>query len=255
MLVACGGGGGGASTTAAPTSPTPTAAVPPTAGVAAEPTTFEWTELTGQLAASANNALQAALGGSATTSMSRWAPAILRMPAATAAVSSAYFCCGALPVDAAASANSYVTVDSTLTVIAGASSFGLVQDLKSLATTTWVSNNGTRWRLEMSNVRVTGNVDTSGGNVRPEQRFRLQGTLIYYLPSGEEKRAEIDVALVYRDVESGEPAATGQAGPAPLAGDALKPLIPPQRCSRPREGCGPLVMGDAACNGFPVCAR
>jgi hypothetical protein len=239
----CGGGGDTSSSADNPTAPTTVAT--------ADPATADWTQLAGQLAAATNAALRSALGGSAATAQSLASPLALQRPSGSSTIAAAFFCCGNAP------STSHLTVESVFTVSpADASGFTLSQTIQTSSATDWASTSGVRWRIETDGLRVTGQVVTAGTSVRAEQQFRLQGALTYFLASGVGKRQNIDVALAYANVETSGPVATGQMGPAPLAGGApLDSNNPPQRCSLPREGCGPLANGDAPCTKYPVCPR
>jgi len=245
------GGGGAARPPDAPTSPTPTA---PT--IAGEPTSADWTLLAGQLASMGNDALQNALapsGGTAADPFRVEPMSHLRPPAQGSTVTTQYFCCG----NVGTQATSHVLLDSSITITPGNNgSFTLAQGIRTLSTTDWISTTGgVRWRLEASDLRINGTVRTTGSTVEAVQEFRLQGTVTYFLPSGEARRADINVLLNYQNIESGSPTATGQAGPLQLPGQVLTPLVSPARCSRPLEGCACAngCTGTAPCTKWPRC--
>ena len=108
-------------------------------------------------------------------------------------------------------------------------------------------------RIEADAMRISGTLVTTNGVVREVQEFRLQGALIFTLASGQSKRTDIDVVLSYTAFEAGQLTASGQMGPVQMPAGPMQSFVPPSRCSRPREGCGPLAVGDAPCTFFPRC--
>jgi len=253
-LLSCGGGGGGgaANTPTVPTGPVPTA---PT--IAGEPESADWTLLSGQLASMGNDSLQNALSpnGIAANPFRVRTMSHLHAPAQGSTVTTQYFCCGNPgPVP---QTTSHVLLDSSITITPGNNgSFTLAQNFRTVSTTEWISTTGgVRWRLDTSDLRIVGTVKSAGGAVDAAQEFRLQGTVTYFLASGEARRADINVLLNYANFESGGPTATGQAGPVLITGQVLAPLVSPGRCSRPLEGCACAngCTGTAPCTKWPRC--
>jgi hypothetical protein len=251
--LSCGGGGG------EPGAPTgPTTSTPPVATSAGEPTSDEWTLFTGQLAHIGNDSLQNALAPSVGTASNPFrvrAMSHLRPPAQDSTVTTQYFCCGNAGVDT--QTTSHVLLDTSITITPGDNgSFTLAQNFRTVSTTDWISTTGgVRWRLDATDLRIFGTVRTAGGAVDAAQEFRLQGTVTYFLASGEARRADINVLLNYPNIESSQPTATGQAGPLQFAGQVLAPLVSPSRCSRPLEGCACAngCSGTAPCTKWPRC--
>jgi hypothetical protein len=94
----------------------------------------------------------------------------------------------------------------------------------------------------------------SGSTYQAAQTFKLQGS-IGYVVSGSTKAQPIDVTLTYSNFQTSAPTATGQMGPVPMTSTPLPAPTPgtSSRCSPPREGCGPLVSGNAPCTKYPLC--
>ncbi len=204
--------------------------------------------LSAQLSAIGIQAFTAAVTTPATsgTSLGRVVPLSVAVPSASRTIDAAFLCCGESTTGA--------RVVASGTVTPGSGALVLSERVVSAAGTRWVSGSNT-WTLALpaDGLSITANLVTAAGAVAAQQEFRLVGTITYSNSQIGTKTGSIDVVLGYANFETDSPTATGQMGPARGSGTTIPAPIPPQRCSRPREGCGPLVSGNAACNGYPTC--
>jgi hypothetical protein len=139
-------------------------------------------------------------------------------------------------------------------VTPGSGALGILQTLGSFTETEWSSATSTAgWRIDLSQLRITGELRANATTVDAAQQFRLHGSMAYGLPGTIMQVVNVDVLFNYADLESGAPSATGSIGPTTLTGQAMTPVTVPSRCSRPREGCGPMATGNAPCTVWPAC--
>jgi hypothetical protein len=227
-------GGGGT-----PTSPTTTG----------DPATADWTSLASQLAQIGAEQIVAAMGSAGPTSVSPTRPRALTAPAQNFSVTGAYFCCGPK-----STTTSHIVVSTSVTVPPGAGALGILQTIGSFNETEWTSTTANGWRIDLSQLQITAGLTTTGSTITGAQQLRLSGSMAYG-KAGEATMTlvAVDVLFTYANLESSVPTASGQMGPATLAGQSLTPSPGASRCSRPREGCGPLVNGDAPCTVWPKC--
>jgi hypothetical protein len=244
-LASCGGGGGGKSSQIDSPTPTgPTNSGTPTA--TGDPSNLDYITLGAQLVSMAADQIVQSLSGSGVSAASRVGPLELKRPAQNINRTAGFYCCGA-------STATFVTMTTAVTVPNNAGALGILQTIGSLTEPEWSSTVANGWRVDLSQLRITSELDTSGSSVNPTQQLRLSGTLRYTMPNASTKEQTVDVVFRYANLESSVPTATGKIGPATLSGEPTAPLIQPGRCSRPREGCGPTVSGDAPCTVWPKC--
>jgi hypothetical protein len=142
---------------------------------------------------------------------------------------------------------------TAITVPGSTGSLGILQTLGHLTEPEWSSTVANGWSVDLSKLRVTSDLETSGTSVNPSQQLRLSGTFSYRMPNASTKDVVVDVVFRYANLESSVPTATGRIGSANLTGEPTQALVQPSRCSRPREGCGPTVSGDNPCTVWPKC--
>ena len=246
ILVSCAGGSNSDGTStggpSAPSSPT----VPTEPG---QPSTADWTQLAAQIAKAGAEQVVAALAAPSGSSVSTVRPLILPRPPANVSQTAGYFCCG--PVNAT---SSHITVTTSITITPGSGALGILQTLGSFTETQWSSTTATQgWRIDLSQLRITGDLRANATTVDAAQQFRLQGRMAYGLPGTLMQLVDVDVLFSYANLESSAPTATGTMGSTTLTGQAMTPTTTPSRCSRPREGCGSMVEGNAPCTTWPAC--
>jgi len=204
--------------------------------------------LSAQLSAIGIQAFTSTVATAATagTPLSRVSPLSVAAPSTSRTIDAAYLCCGESTTGA--------TVVASGTVTPGGGGLVLSERVVSAAGTRWVSGSNA-WTISLppDGLSITATLVTVAGTVASQQEFRLAGTITYSNSQIGTKTGSIDVVLGYANFETDSPTATGQMGSARGTGTMVPAPIPPQRCSRPREGCGPLVSGNAACNGYPTC--
>lgn len=242
----CAGGSGKGDPSDMPLPTGPTNSGTPTA--TGDPSNADFIELGAQLTTMAVDQIVQALSGSGASSLAVSEPFALRRPSQNTTRTAAYFCCGP-----ATNNPSYITMTTTITVPPGTGSLGIVQTLGALTEPEWSSTVANNWRIDLSDLRITSELATTGSTVNESQQLRLSGTLWYRMPNATEKSVTVDVRFQYADLVSSVPTATGQIGTATLSGETTRTLTSPGRCSRPREGCGPMVSGDAPCTIWPRC--
>jgi hypothetical protein len=244
--ISCSGGSGGTGMMESPTPTGPTNSGTPTA--TGDPSNADYIELSGQLASMAANEILQALSGSTASTPMAIGPLELRRPAQTISRTGAYLCCGPQ-----VSTRSYLTVNTAVTVPPATGALGIIQTFMSLGDVDWYSTVANNWRIDLSQMRVTSEMATTGSTVNGSQQMRLQGTFRYQLPNATPKEVTVDVLFQYAKFEDNTPMATGTIGSVNLTGVSGAPLTSPARCSRPREGCGPNANGDAPCTVWPRC--
>jgi hypothetical protein len=243
-LASCGGGGGKAAPTDSPTPTGPTNSGTPT--ISGEPSNLDYIQLGAQLVSMAADQIVQALSGSGVSAATRIGPLELKRPTQNSTRTAGFFCCGV-------STTTFVTMTTAITVPPGTGALGILQTLGSLTEPEWSSTVANGWRVDLSQLRVTSELATSGSSVDATQQLRLSGTLRYTMPNASTKQQTVDIVFRYANLESSVPTATGQIGTATLSGEPTATLIQPGRCSRPREGCGSTVSGDAPCTVWPKC--
>ena len=246
---ACGGGGTGGASTPAPTAPT-AATVAATPG---EPADADWELLGAQLATISMNALQTGLttGVSTTVSPRLFELHSLNAPKSAVSYNMNYYCCGSTTTGSFISTAGQTTLADSRGFIVMGSTFA------SHDSSRWTSRDGrTSWglRIPADGLRLTSTMATVGSAIRPEQEFRLAGSILFFTSTGVPVTGSIDVALAYTDFEKDSPRARGQIGTFRPTGQPMPLATNSTRCSQPREGCGPLVSGNFPCNGYPPCA-
>lgn len=250
VLASCGGGGkDGQMDPPTPTGPTNTGT--PTA--AGDPSNADFIELGAQLSSmGVDQIVQALTNGTGSTSpngtLGLNGPLELRRPSQNVSRTAGYFCCGPQ-----AASRSYITVTTSITLTPGTGALGILQSFGSFTETEWSSTVANNWRIDLSKLRIEGDLATTGSTVNGSQQLRLVGTLRYTMPNASTKDVVVDVRFQYANFEDNSPAATGTMGAVNITGQSTTPLIMPGRCSRPREGCGPTVNGDAPCTVWPRC--
>lgn len=244
LAVSCSGGGSGGGTIDTPTPTGPTNSGTPTA--TGDPSNLDYITLGAQLVTMAADQVVQSLSGSGASAQNYIAPMDLRRPTQSINRTAGFFCCGGSNTTA-------ITMTTAITVTPGTGALGLLQTLGSLTEPEWSSTVANGWRVDLSKLRITSELDTSGSTVNATQQLRLSGSLTYKMPNASTKEQEVDVVFRYANLESSVPTATGKIGTATLSGEPTAPLVQPGRCSRPREGCGPTVSGDAPCTVWPKC--
>lgn len=219
-------------------------------GPAGEPSELDWATLGGQFGAIGVATIQQSLASSNGTFAGQrrvLGTVAVDAPVSDVAVSAAFLCCGS-------SASSHLAVSGDLRP--GAGTVGVALDYSSDGPLRWTSASGTTWLLEIESngLAVTATLSAQGGRIAPTQEFRLIGSVTYVLATGEMKTAMINLSLLYPNLDDGAPPnGMGRIGPLEFPFTPLPPASPPERCSRPQEGCGPLVSGPCPCTSWPPC--
>jgi hypothetical protein len=240
----CGGGSGKDAVSDLPLPTGPTNSGTPTA--TGDPSNGDFIELSAQLMSMASGQLVQALSGSA--GVQSIGPMTLQRPAQTVTQTAAFFCCGPQ-----STTSTSVVMTTSITVPPSTGALGILQTIGQVTEPQWISTVANGWRIDLSKLRITGDAETTGNTVNASQQLRLSGTFTYTIPNSATKSVSVDILFRYADLQTSIPRATGQIGPATVTDHAANPLIPPTRCSRPREGCGSTVSGDHPCTVWPLC--
>jgi hypothetical protein len=245
----CGKGGSSSN----PGGPTPAVSSFSTVASGGEPSDMDWAQLGAQLAGLSANALQEVLAASATG----FTPNGLRTydlvaPTANRTWDASYFCCG--------TATSYLTLGGQILIGRSADGLGITitQTFSRLVELTWaVPSNSYSLAFPGDGLTMTAQLVTANGRIVQGQEFTLNGQ-VSYLGGNTLRTATINATFGFRNIEDilQGLTATGQLGPLRLTGQSMPvSAASVSRCSRPREGCGPLVSGNAPCTRWPACSR
>ena len=240
----CGGGGGKNAVADLPLPTGPTNTGTPTA--TGDPSNGDFVELSAQIMSMASGQLVQAFSGAA--GVQSIGPMTLQRPAQTVTRTGAFFCCGPQTANSTS-----VVMTTSITVTPNTGSLLILQTIGQVTEPEWRSTVANGWRIDLSKLRITAEAETTGNTVNAAQQLRLSGNFSYMMPDSLRKEVSVDILFRYADLETSVPRATGQIGSATVTDHAANPLVPPARCSRPREGCGAGAIGDAPCTVWPVC--
>ena len=110
--------------------------------------------------------------------------------------------------------------------------------------------------VELHGLRFSGSYWCCGNlGPEPDSVISYQGEISYLGGRGDLQHVEVDTALTHQSFfRGGSATVSGRMGSSSIPATPHTPGAS-QRCSLPREGCGPLANGNAPCTLYPACRR
>lgn len=257
-VFACGGGG---------SQPASQPTAPSTTNTTGEPNDADWTALAGELTANGVLTLNEALTAQGI------AAAAVRPPVLFASLlqlqdepsievrldglrfSGSYWCCGNLGPEP----ETVVSYSGEIQAVIGQSGrvLRVTETLSDSAPFRWGVPSIRTHAIELSprGLQVVSDLVITEAGLERREEFRLVGTLTYVDGRGDSKAVDVNTVLGYENFfQGGAARVSGRMGDLNIPGSSYTPGAS-QRCSLPREGCGPLVEGNAPCTRYPACRR
>jgi hypothetical protein len=254
--LSCGGSGG-----STPTEPSTTST-----STDAEPTTADWAALAAELTANGVSALNEALTTSGVQVAAVPPPIVfagllqlqdertIEVELHGLRFSGSYWCCGNLGPEPDSVISYQGEIRALITETGRV--LRVTETLADSASFRWGPPSRARTiDLSPSGLQVVSDLAYGADGIEPRQEFRLVGSLSYLGGRGDLQHVEVDTALTHQSFfRGGSATVSGRMGSSSIPATPYTPGAS-QRCSLPREGCGPLANGNAPCTLYPACRR